>query len=547
MSINSAMMAGVSGLAANSAALAAISDNIANVNTIGYKEQGTSFESLVAGGGAAGSAGGVTAIADPKVTGQGSPTQTSSPTDLAITGAGMFVVTPTASSINGSTQVLYTRAGSFTPNSQGYLENAAGLYLQGWPANAQGVVTPSGSSLTSLSPINVNSIGGTVTATSTATVNANLNSGQPVSTQAQDAELTTDAAWFNSTAGNLTVPALSPAQQTALDTAWATLSPAQQAAATAAASALPASQLAAQGAALQGLTTAQITSQVTASAATSAYNPVTNSMTAYNATAGTGVKPDFSAQIPVLDSLGGQHTVQIDFLKSPVANQWYAEVQAVPASDVVSGAGLAAGQIAAGTITFNTDGSLDTSNSTLATALNIGASSTTAPAAGAVNWATSLGVAASPLTLTLGASSGSSGLTQLDNASVVGSINTDGAPPGNLSSIAINSSGDVTATFDNGTSRIIAQVALATFPDENGLTAVSGNAYLATPGAGNVSLKVAGTGGAGTLTSSALEASTVDLSTEFTNLIITQRAYTASSKVITAADQMTQDLLSIIR
>jgi flagellar hook protein FlgE len=198
-------------------------------------------------------------------------------------------------------------------------------------------------------------------------------------------------------------------------------------------------------------------------------------------------------------------------------------------------------------VTFNSDGSMNVAGSTLATALNIGASSTTAPAAGAVNWATSLGVAASPLTVGLGATSGSSGLTQLDSASVVGSVNTNGAPPGNLSSISVGGNGDVTATFDNGTSRVIAQVALATFPDENGLTPVSGNAYLANPNAGNVSLKVAGTGGAGTLTSSALEASTVDLSTEFTNLIITQRAYTASSKVITAADQMTQDLLSIIR
>ena len=148
---------------------------------------------------------------------------------MAITGNGMFVVTNTPSSIGGTTQVLYTRAGSFTPNSQGYLQNTAGLYLQGWLANSQGVVTPSGSSLTSLSPINVNAIGGTVTATSTASVNANLNSSQPVSTQAQDAEITTDAAWFNTTAGNAAVPPLSAGQQTALDLAWARLSGPQQA------------------------------------------------------------------------------------------------------------------------------------------------------------------------------------------------------------------------------------------------------------------------------------------------------------------------------
>jgi len=94
---------------------------------------------------------------------------------------------------------------------------------------------------------------------------------------------------------------------------------------------------------------------------------------------------------------------------------------------------------------------------------------------------------------------------------------------------------------------VIGQVALATFPNYDGLTNVSGDAYLASTTSGDVSIKTPGEGGAGTLQTSALESSTVDLSTEFTSLIISQQAYTASSKVITAADQMTQDLLSIIR
>jgi flagellar hook protein FlgE len=476
MSINSAMLAGVSGLAANSAALAAISDNIANVNTVGYKENDVNFETLVVGQESAntsnGSAGGVLSSNRQLVTGQGTTTQTSSPTDLAISGNGMFVTTTTPSTITPTSQVLYTRAGSFTPDAQGYLKNAAGLYLQGWTADAQGNITPNGSSLGSLSPINVASISGTVTATTAATVNANLDAGGTVSAAATAASTTPVGA--------------------------------------------------------------------------GAYNPATNSMTAYNPTTNTGVAPDFKVQVPISDSLGGQHTVQIDFLKSTTANQWYAEIQAVPASDVQSGTGLAAGQIATGIVAFNTDGSLDTAHTTLPTTLTIGASSGT-PGAGAVNWATSLGVAAQSVGMNLGAASGTSGLTQFNSTSVVQSINTNGTPFGNLSSVSIDNNGFVDATFDNGTSRKIAQVALATFPNEDGLTTISGDAYLASTSAGNVSLKTAGTGGAGTLTSSALEASTVDLSKEFTNLIITQRAYTASSKVITAADQMTQDLLSIIR
>ena len=100
--------------------------------------------------------------------------------------------------------------------------------------------------------------------------------------------------------------------------------------------------------------------------------------------------------------------------------------------------------------------------------------------------------------------------------------------------------GIVTATFNNGTSRAIAQVAMATFPNEDGLLAVNGDAYQATTASGAYNLKTAGSGGAGTIASSALEASTVDLSTEFTDLITRRAPIRASSKVITTADKMTQ-------
>jgi len=80
-----------------------------------------------------------------------------------------------------------------------------------------------------------------------------------------------------------------------------------------------------------------------------------------------------------------------------------------------------------------------------------------------------------------------------------------------------------------------------------GLTSASGNAYTASMASGQVSLKIPGDAGAGQVDGGALEASTVDLSTEFTNLITTQRAYSASSKIITTADEMLQDLLAVIR
>jgi flagellar hook protein FlgE len=103
----------------------------------------------------------------------------------------------------------------------------------------------------------------------------------------------------------------------------------------------------------------------------------------------------------------------------------------------------------------------------------------------------------------------------------------------------------VTAVFDNGTTRVLGQVAIATFPNPDGLTQVSGNAYQVSNSSGAFTLKPAGSAGAGTVRPSSLESSTVDLSTQFTGLISTQEAYSAASKIITTADQMIQQLLNI--
>lgn len=481
MSINSALLAGVSGLEANTSALSAISQNISNVDTVGFKSNEVNFNDLVTQANAPGtySAGGVSSQNVQNVAVQGSLTQTSSPTDLAISGQGMFVTTQSAAPISASTPILFTRAGSFTPDAQGYLQNAAGLYLEAWPVDsATGKIVADNGSTSALAPVNVSSIGSDVSATTTVGINANLNANTPISTAAADAGLV----------------------------AAGTATAAQSAAAYSASSA-------------------------------------TTSMTAYNATTGVGTPPDFTINVPISNSNGGQQTLQYDFLQSSTPNTWYAEVQSVPTSDVVSAAGMPAGQIASGTVTFNQNGVM--TSTTLPSNLTIGASGT-APAAGGASWATALGVNAQTLAVTLTPGSSTSGLTQDASTSVVQSVATNGTPYGNLSSVAIDKSGVITATFDNGTNRVIGQVALATFPNVDGLTATSGDAYLASTTSGAFTLKTADTGGAGSIASSSLESSTVDLSSEFANLIVTQRAYTASSKIITIADQMTQDLMQMV-
>ena len=114
--------------------------------------------------------------------------------------------------------------------------------------------------------------------------------------------------------------------------------------------------------------------------------------------------------------------------------------------------------------------------------------------AGQVAWADGLGIAAQAVTLDLNTSAG--GLSQLNTASVVQSTVTNGTAFGNLSEIKIDEGGFVTAIFDNGVMRRIAQVAVATFPSPDSLREVSGNAYAVSLQSGTFNLKAAGTGGA---------------------------------------------------
>jgi flagellar hook protein FlgE len=471
--INSAMNAGVAGLAANSAALASISDDIANVNTVGYKANDVQFSDLVTSSSGVGYAsGGVQTVSTSNVTVQGVMQSASSPTDMGISGAGFFVTSQTAASPSATNPALYTQAGAFSTNSQGYLVNSAGLYLEGWPADANGNVTTDPSNQALLAPINISQISTTPVPTTSVSITANLDSSQAVSQAATD---------FGT-------------------------------------------------------------------AAADAYDPTSasTSMAAYTASGGTtGTEPDFTMQIPISNSLGGAQTVQVDFLKSSVPDQYYAEVVAVPASSVTTAAGVPAGQIATGVVAFTSSGQLDTANTTLPLSLAFGASTAAAPTAPAVNWASSLGIGGQTVALDL--TGGAGGLTQQDVASSVTSVDPNGTPTGSLSSVEVGTNGDVTAVFSNGTTRLIAQVAIATFANPDGLTAVSGDAYQASLQSGTYNLHTAGSGGAGTIDPSNLESSTVDLSTEFTNMITTQRAYSASSKIITTADEMLQDLISIIR
>ena len=124
------------------------------------------------------------------------------------------------------------------------------------------------------------------------------------------------------------------------------------------------------------------------------------------------------------------------------------------------------------------------------------------------------------------------------------SLQADG---GDVKLIDVSEDGIVTAIFDNGETTPIAQIPLATFTDANSMSALTGNVWIETTGSGQPTLRTATQAGAGEITESSLEKSTVDIAEEFTDMIVVQRAYSAAARIITTADTMLEELLTIKR
>ena len=454
MSINSAMRAGAAGMRANASALASISDNIANVNTVGFKRLRTDFTSLLSSQNrqTTYAAGGVMSRSNPLMNEQGSTTASSVSTHLAVSGNGMFVVRGRSEDATSRDPYYYTRAGQFTPDADGYLQNAAGYYLLGWPVDSSGAVNANPTDLNALESVRVSGIAGGAEATARLSLSANLQSSQAVSAAA--------------------------ATYDATDTA--------------------------------------------------------------NNMASGAVTPDFQIPIQMYDSQGGLHTLTFSFLKQG-PNTWFAEVH-LPPGQVVDGAPFVDGQLATGLVSFTTFGQLDTANSTLPLSVTIGETG-----AGGSEWGPALGLATQTISLDMGGPGAPGGLTNYDSPSVLGTSQIDGTPFGSLASVDVDDDGFVTAIFTNGLTRRIYQIPLATFGNTNGLISDQGGIYRLGPDTGALSMRGAGVGGAGNIKSRALESSTVDLAEEFSNLIMTQRAYSASSKIITTADEMLDELIRLKR
>jgi flagellar hook protein FlgE len=274
--------------------------------------------------------------------------------------------------------------------------------------------------------------------------------------------------------------------------------------------------------------TAQATSTIALQANLQASATIDASYVAGDMAAGT-VAPDFQRTVNINDSQGGSQPLTFSFIRT-AANTWKYEATYSGAASNLT----AAGPISMGTIAFNSDGTLQNVN---------GASPASGNVAMTIPWKTSTsGLAPQAITVNLGTVGNIDGLTQYDTPSVLTNSVVDGSAFGSITGVAIAKDGTVTAQFTNGLSHDIYKIPLAMFTNPDGLGQVSGNAYVATKQSGAANINLADSGGAGAIQSEALEGSTVDLATEFTNLITTQRAYSASARIITTADQMLQQL-----
>ncbi len=276
------------------------------------------------------------------------------------------------------------------------------------------------------------------------------------------------------------------------------------------------------------------------------YQPVATSAVTLSAnlpaTPATGTAT--TSQVTIYDSLGNTHVVNLNWTQN-ANNDW--NVSVTSADDINSSARGTAEVKFGATASGNavSDGTLGSiSNAT--GSVTAGAFSANSPAT--LTFTSDFGNGAQTVTLNLGTYGSSSGVTQYSGTTyLLRGISQNGIPAGAYSSVSTTSSGDIVVNYDNGQSRTIARVPIITFANPNALQKQNGEAFTTTVDSGPAFAQDAGTNGAGRLTTGAVEASNVDIASEFTKLIVAQRAYSANAKMVTTADDLLQQTVDMKR
>lgn len=428
MSIIRTMTTGASGMRAESEALGVVSDNIANVNTVGFKRSRAVFEdvlgrSVMGGNAVAGGGSRVSQIT--QMWTQGALVTTGVPTDLALSGDGFFVV---QGAVDGTDGQFYTRAGQFRVDANGYVVNSDGLRVQGYQADDSGAISPT------VGDLQVDGITLPATPTDIVELGANLS------------------------ADPLTGPPI----------AWDPLNP----------------------------------------------------------------DGDATATVTVYDSLGQAHQGTVWFINNGGGSwDWHVTVDG---GEITGGTAGVPFEGANGTLTFNTNGSLQAETTVASNFDFLGA---TPGQSISFDFGSSIAEGGT----------GFGGTTQLAGASTVNMTRQDGFSGGVVQGIRVDADGTITGIFGNGQDRALGRVAIASFASNEGLARSGQNLWSETRASGEVLLGAAGTGGRGSVVAGALESSNVDIGAEFVDLISYQRGFSANSKIITTADEMYQELVNLRR
>ncbi len=591
MGLFGSLFTGVSGLNAESQATAMIANNISNTNTIGFKRSEASFSSLVTTQSRSSefSPGTVSVTRLQRVDQQGALQQTSSSTDVAISGNGFFPVKQDALE---DQEFLYTRSGSFSEDSQGLLRNTAGFVLYGWPINQNGELPADQGDLSSLQPLDVAFLGGLTRPTTEAELAINLDESE--------AQYNTVNIAGAEGAGGISLPT---------DDIEAHFT--------------------------RGLTVYD--SVGSAQTMTMEFRKVTGPMA--NITSRNGVSLEGDDNIigtltgiddgDAIDITMGGDTLTIEFVDesgdTPTIGGATGVATVQEMLDAINGAtfGTTAGMEAR----LNSSGQLVVKAASPDESFDIADNTTTNGTSDAVSgggdtfdfgddttitvdytdYETTYGDQTSVFpdlsntstpntqgwwemrvklpngsTLTegllnfngdgsLNAAADADGNIDLElnnidwgNGSELQDVNIDierfsqfagnydvifsdqnGAELGLRTGVEIDSDGIVSARFSNGATTALYKIPLVTFANANGLNEKSGTAYSENSTSGEENLREAGSGGAGFLEPSTLEGSNVDLADEFAKLIISQRTFSANSRLVSTVDEMTQELLRL--
>jgi len=241
-----------------------------------------------------------------------------------------------------------------------------------------------------------------------------------------------------------------------------------------------------------------------------------------------GATTPAQSSITVYDSLGRAVNVNLTFTPTATPNTWNMTGQSI---DPSSGA-LTDAWATPQTVSF-TNGALSSINGTPVTGETKVAMTTPPP-----GWAGSLSI-------DFPAATAPGALTQVAGQQTAAATGQDGFASGTLRGFTIGADGTVSATFSNGQSQSVGQIATALFSNPQGLTKSGATMFQASTNSGLPQIGAPGSGGRGGLVDGSLETSNVDLGKELTNLIIAQSAYQANTKVVSTSDQVLQSLVQM--